>query len=107
MQLKIKRSMEMKGLVSKKPVFGLNFRADYSEEERSAINSYNLGGDILLQKEKLTITIKSLKDGHYTECPDLGTLLETEEEVHNVCKNLKQYLEVAKTFDGRDVVIEF
>ena len=107
MQLKIKRSMEMKGLVSKKPVFGLNFRADYSEEERTAINTYNLGGDLLLQKEKLTITVKSLKDGHYTECPDLATLLKTEDEIHDVCKNLKTYLQVAKTFDGRDVVVEF
>jgi hypothetical protein len=107
MQLKIKRSMEMKGLVSKKPVFGINFRADYSEEERAAINSYNLGGEIILQKEKLTVTIKSLKDGHYTECPDLAILLETEEQIHTACKNLKNYLDIAKTFDGRDVVIEF
>ena len=107
MQLKIKRSMEMKGLVSKKPVFGINFRADYSEEERASINSYNLGGDVLLRKEKLTVTIKSLKDGHYTECPDLATLLETEEEIHNVCKNLRTYLDVAKTFNGQEIVVEF
>lgn len=97
----------MKGMISKKPVFGINFRGDYSEEERAAINAYNLGGDLLLQKEKLTVTVKSLKDGHYTECPDLSTLLKTEEEIHEMCRNLKQYLEVAKTFDGRDVVVEF
>lgn len=107
MQLKIKRSMEMKGLVSKKPVFGINFRADYTEEERAAINSYNLGGETILQKEKLVVTIKSLKDGHYTECPDLDTLLKTEDEIHAACKGLKNYLDIAKTFDGRDVVVEF
>ncbi|MBK7469681.1 MAG: hypothetical protein IPI73_02605 [Betaproteobacteria bacterium] len=107
MQLKITRSQEMKGLVSKKAVFGLKFRVDYSEEERAAINRYNLGGEVLLNKEKLNVTVKSLKDGHYTECPDLGTLLETEDEVDKVCKHLKQYLDVAKTFDGRDIVVEY
>lgn len=107
MQLKITRKMEMQGVFSKKPVFGITFRVDYNDEEKTAINSYNLGGDVLLQKEKLLITIKSLKDGHYTECPDLAALLETEEQIMGVCKNLKSYLEVAKTFDGRDVVVEF
>jgi len=107
MQLKIKRSMEMKGLVSKKPVFGINFRADYTDEERAAINAYNLGGDLVLQKDKLNVTVKSLKDGHYLECPDLANLIDTEDEIEKACKNLKNYLDVAKTFDGRDIVIEF
>src|ERR1039457_4270630 len=107
MQLKIKRSMEMKGIVSKKPVFGINFRADYSEQERADINKYNLGGEVIYNREKLTVTIKSLKDGHYTECPDLETLLKTEEEILAACKGLKNYLNVAETFDGRDVVIEY
>lgn len=107
MQLKIKRTMEMKGLVSKKPVYGISFRADYTEDERAAINSYNLGGETLLQKEKLTVTIRSLKDGHYVECPDLEQLCKTEAEVHELCEGLKRYLSVAKTFDGREDVVEF
>lgn len=99
--------MEMKGLVSKKPVFGINFRVDYSEDERAAINRYNLGGEILYHTDKLTVTIKSITGGHYTECPDLDSLLKTEEEIHDYCKGLKNYLDVAQTFDGMDVVIEF
>jgi len=107
MQLKIKRSMEMKGLVSKKPVFGINFRADYSEQERADINKYNLGGEVIYHTEKMTVTIKSLKDGHYTECPDLETLLKAEQEIQTAAKGLKHYLEIAKSFDGREEVFEF
>lgn len=107
MQLKLKRSMEMKGLISKNAVYSLNFRADYTEDEREDINKYNLGGEVLLHKEKLNITIKSLKDGHHIECVDLNELLQTEAQVHGVCKNLKNYLDMAKTFDGRVDVVEF
>lgn len=107
MNLKVKRACEMKGLVSKKPVFGINFRGDYTEEERAAINGYNLGGEVIYHTEKLTVTIKSLKDGHYIECPDLDTLLKTEEEIHTACKGLKNYLTIAKSFDGREDVFEF
>lgn len=107
MHLKIKRTMEMKGLVSKKPVFGISFRADYTEEERSAINQYNLGGELLYRAEKLTVTIKSLKDGHYIECPDLEHLLKEEGEIHKICEGLKNYLRIAQTFDGREEVVEF
>jgi hypothetical protein len=99
--------MEMKGLVSKKPVFGIGFRADYTDEERAAINQYNLGGELLHKTERLTITIKSLKDGHYIECPDLEHLLKQEEELRTVCEGLKNYLRLAKSFDGREEVVEF
>lgn len=107
MQLKIKRTMEMKGLVTKKPVFGINFRGDYTPEEKVAINSYNLGGEVILNKEKLTVTIKSLQGGHFTECPDLQTLLDTEKQIHDACEGLKKYLAVAETFDGQELVFEF
>ena len=48
-----------------------------------------------------------MKGGHYTECPDLETLLKTEDEIHATCKGLKNYLDIAQTFDGREDVIEF
>ena len=107
MQLKIKRTQKMTGLVSKKPVFGLSFRAEYSEEERAAINSYNIGGELLYKTQILTVTIASLKAGHHIECPDLETLCKAEEEIHGVCKGLKNYLAVAQTFNGQDEVFEY
>lgn len=107
MQLKITRSQKIKGFFFRRAVFAIRFRAEYSREERDAINTYNLGGDILLLKLRLKITIKSLTMGHYIECSDLATVIETEKEIQTVCKNLMTYLEVAKSFDGRDAVLEF
>ena len=76
MQLKIKRSMEMKGLV-----FQASYSASTSAQtipERTRSHQLLQPRGLLLQKESLTVTIKPLKDGHYTECPDLGNLWKTE-----------------------------
>lgn len=56
---------------------------------------------------QLSITIASLGRGHHVECKDLEELLESEDTVRNACKNLTRFLEVAATFDGSEIVVEY
>ena len=138
MLLKIKRSQKSSMLGN--AVFGLDFRADVSNEERSLIDKYKLGKDIIYSSENfqknvatavtagasgnmlgaaksiaagigarffnLKITINDLIDGKHVEMKDLSELISAEEQVVTACNNLKAYLSTAKTFDGREVVVE-
>ena len=63
-------------------------------------------GSLILAGMNLNVTIASLARGHHIECKDLGELIEAENALREACKNLKGYLDVAATFDGREVVID-
>jgi len=132
MQLLIKRSKRQGGVFGGKQLFSSYIRAQYTEEERANINNNGIGGEILyssqaaqqhianieqgglvrglgqlaLAKMNLNISIASLQKGHQIDCPDLGELLECENAVIDACKNLKNYLEAAKAFDGREIVVD-
>jgi hypothetical protein len=54
----------------------------------------------------LKLTVKTLVNGKRVEKSDLGELLFVEKEVVQACEALKNYLDVARTFDGRTVRIE-
>jgi hypothetical protein len=56
---------------------------------------------------QLSISIASLGRGHHVECKDLEELLESEDTIRTACKNLTRYLEVASTFDGSELVVEY
>jgi hypothetical protein len=56
---------------------------------------------------RLNITIRSLERGHHIECKSMDELLAAEEAIMEACRNLKVYLDVAATFDGSEVVVEF
>jgi hypothetical protein len=128
-------------------LFCLDVRADYTPDERSNINRYKLGGQIIyssraaqkhseaagahlertqegtagnrliglargaasmaLAKMQLNISIASLGRGHHIECKDLEELLESEDTIRTACKNVTRYLQVADTFDGSEVVVEY
>ena len=62
---------------------------------------------LVMAKLSLNISIASLGRGHHIECKDLGELLEAEDTVRAACKNVTRYLDVAKTFDGSQVLIEY
>ena len=62
---------------------------------------------VAMAKMSLNISIGSLGQGHHIECKDLDELLEAEDTVRNACKGVTRYLEVAATFDGSEVVIEY
>lgn len=55
----------------------------------------------------LRITVDSLMRGQHIECKDLNELIGAEEAIVEACKNISGYLEVAETFDGRELVIGF
>jgi hypothetical protein len=56
---------------------------------------------------QLSISIASLGRGHHIECKDLEELLESEDTIRTACKNLTRFLEVASTFDGSELVVEY
>jgi hypothetical protein len=62
---------------------------------------------LALSKMQLNISIASLGRGHHIECKDLEELLEAEDTVRTSCKNLTRYLQVAETFDGSELVVEY
>jgi hypothetical protein len=62
---------------------------------------------LALAKMQLNISIDSLARGHHIECKDLEELLEAENTVREACKNVTKYLDVAATFDGSEIVIEY
>lgn len=55
----------------------------------------------------LRITVGSLAAGHHIECKDLNELIGAEEAIREACANVRGYLEVAETFDGREEVVGF
>jgi hypothetical protein len=60
-----------------------------------------------MAKMRLNISIASLGRGHHIECKDLEELLEAEDTVRTACKNVTRFLEVAGTFNGSEVVIDY
>jgi hypothetical protein len=135
MRLKLSRSQKTGGMITKKVIFILSASADYSNEEQANIKKYALGtqniydseaarkhganaanqsGGVLkslasaaMAKMALSITIDSLGQGHQVECQDLDELLGAEEAIRAACENLKGYLQIADTFDGREQVVEY
>lgn len=134
MQLKLKRSQREGGVVSKSVVFCLDARAEFSTVERRNIDRYKLGKTVIYNSEaskrhlanfdkkgagvggltslalasmSLNITIESLQRGQHIECKTMEELLDAEERLLEACKNLKSYLDIAATFDGREVLFTF
>jgi hypothetical protein len=55
----------------------------------------------------LRITVDGLIRGVHVECKDLNELLGTKAAIVNAAENLRTYLDVAATFDGREEILEF
>lgn len=55
----------------------------------------------------LRVTINKLISGQHIECKDLDELLGAEAAVIEACRNLRTYLDTARTFDGREELLEF
>lgn len=134
MQLKLKRSQREGGVVSKTVVFCLDARAEFSASERRNIDRYKLAKTVIYNSEaskrhlanfdkkgagvsglaslalasmSLNITIESLQRGQHIECKTMEELLGAEEQLLEACKNLKSYLDIAATFDGREILFTF
>lgn len=131
MQLKIRRGQRT-AMMGGRPVFMLNVIADLTIEERSLLERYKLwnevvyasgeaagnmaravgghvgaiGGMLADKLSKRILTIKTLTSGEQVECKDIGELIEMEEQIRVACVNLKRYLAIAESFDGREEVLE-
>jgi hypothetical protein len=55
----------------------------------------------------LQITIDSLTNGHHIECKTMDELLGADSALREGCENLRTYLDVAATFDGREEIVQF
>lgn len=62
---------------------------------------------LAMAKMNLNISIASLGRGHHVECKDLTELMEAEEAVMQACRNLRDYLKLAATFNGSTIVVDF
>jgi hypothetical protein len=54
----------------------------------------------------LQVTIDSLMSGVHIECKSMDELLEAERAIREAAQNLRGYLDVARTFDGREEIVE-
>ena len=54
----------------------------------------------------LRVTIDSLMSGVHVECKNMDELLEAERAIREAAQNLRAYLDVARTFDGREEIVE-
>lgn len=54
----------------------------------------------------LRITINSLISGVHVECKSMAELLGAENAIREAARNLRGYLDVAVTFDGREEIVE-
>ena len=132
MQLVLRRSQKTTGMLSKSVAFVLDARVDLSEEEAAAVKKYALGSQILynsanskqyleraqgsgflgmaanlaMAKLSLNISIDSLTRGQHIECKDLDELLGAEEAIRNACQSIRGYIDIAQTFDGREIVVD-
>lgn len=55
----------------------------------------------------LNITVRGLEKGQHIECKSLDELIAAEDAIMEACQNLKAYLDIAATFDGSEMVIDF
>lgn len=133
MQLKIKRSQHVGGMINKSVVFAIDARAELTPEEIEAVRKYKLENELLYESDKanelrgrfqeagmvsslvlaarhrlsLTIVLKDLVKGKHIECKDLAEIISTEEAVRDACNSLVQYLRIAEQFDGGEEIIAF
>ena len=56
---------------------------------------------------RLNITVRGLERGQHIECKSLDELLAAEDAIMEACQNLRKYLEVAGTFNGTEMVLDF
>ncbi len=62
---------------------------------------------LAMAKMNLNISIASLGKGHHIECKDLPELMEAEEAVMQACRNVRDYLGLAATFNGSTILVDF
>lgn len=130
MQLKIRRGQ--KSGFGGGVTFTLDVMADLSDEESALVKKYKLSKEVVYASDAATanldradqgswgalgasimdgltkrrFSMNDLIDGQHIECKQLPELIATEEQVHQACRNILRYLQIARSFDGSEQVVE-
>tara|TARA_B100000508_G_scaffold60333_1_gene47233 strand:- start:274717 stop:275121 length:405 start_codon:yes stop_codon:yes gene_type:complete len=130
MQLKLRRSQKS-GLTGT-PIFILDVMAELTDEEAELVKKYKLKGQLVYTSEaadqnlakseagswaglggalmdrvtKRSFSLGDLVSGQHLECKDLNEVVATENQVHQACRNIRGYIDVARQFDGSEQIVE-
>lgn len=105
---------QSKGMMGKVS-FEVKAEIELSDEEANLIKHYKLENEILFQKKIVTIwgqptddfidvRVKDLLSGEVYKCKSLNEVISYSDSLKSACVNLKSYLEIAKSFGGKEVV---
>lgn len=78
-----------------------------AQSDGSMVGGMKSLATLALAAMKLNISIASLERGQHIECKDLAELRAAEDAIVEACQNLREYLDTAATFDGREILLEF
>lgn len=113
MKLYITRDQaQQKGFLggNKGVLFSLQCKAVFSSEEKALVEKYKLGPmeiatySIKGMKQDFSLTINELERGFFNSIQNLGELQSLEKTIIDSCHTLKQYLKVASSFGGENVI---
>ena len=125
MKLLLLRSQKPSALGMGAPTFQLAVRAEIAEEEKAAIQKYQLGQTILYERNSMTdpgsgllglasraaframnlsISVNDLAKGKNITCKDIVEMLAVEDQIRQACKTFKDILTACTRFGGEEVV---
>lgn len=125
MKLILQRAQKSSMMGVGKVTFGLDARAQLSDEEAEYVKKYKMGKEVLYQSHKivdpgsgllgvasriamraltLTITVDSLVKGQHIECKDILEMRAVEGQIKEACGVFKEVLESAAHFEGEEVI---
>jgi hypothetical protein len=82
---------------------------DHADADRSTGSVLGAAKSVIrigLAALSLRCTYESLTKGQTIECKEMGDLLAAEAAIVEACQTAKAFLEISKTFDGKEQVIE-
>jgi hypothetical protein len=83
------------------------FEASEAARDGTMAGGLDAFGHALLGAMNLNITVESLGRGHHIECKSLEEMVACENALIESCKSVREFLDIAATFDGREMVIDF
>ncbi len=81
--------------------------ADQAAARETAGGIVSQLAQVAMHRLSLNITIDSLGKGQHIECKDLPELIAAEDAIREAARSTRAFLDIAKTFDGREIVVDF
>ncbi|HEX5182042.1 MAG TPA: hypothetical protein VFW19_02705 [Allosphingosinicella sp.] len=78
-----------------------------AQQDGTTMGSVKGLASLALAAMRLNVTVKSLERGQHIECKSMDEVIGAENALMTACQNLKEYLETAALFDGREHVVDF